>query len=194
MRDEATTDERIEVRRRVRTAARPTSVPCAGCGKDVPVRTRGPLPVWCGQTCRQRAWELRRAAAALAGGGASVAQREVVEVPVPLEPERSEWVGVLAELTRQVASHELPAGCMQPVYEALTVAINQLVHREQTQNYGRGYGFTSHPALPGRENVIAAQLATDVATSLAAQARWIAEIERAERRRDARLRRRFRSR
>jgi hypothetical protein len=80
------------------------------------------------------------------------------------------------------------------VYEALTVAINQLVHRDQMQNYGRGYGFTPHPAPPGREDVIAAQQATDVANSSAAQARWVAEIERAERRREARLRRRFRSR
>jgi hypothetical protein len=83
---------------------------------------------------------------------------------------------------------------MQPAYEALTVAINQLAHRDQTQNYGRGYRFTPHPALPGREDVIAAQLATDVADSPAARARWVAEIERAERRRDARLRRRFGSR
>jgi hypothetical protein len=148
--------------------------------------------VWCGQTCRQRAWELRRAAAALAERGVSVAQREVVEVPVPFQPERSEWVGVLAELTRQVASHELPAGCMEPVYEALTVAINQLVHRDQKQNFGRGHSFAPHPAQPGRESVIAAQLATDVADSPAAQARWVAEIERAQRRRETRLRRRFR--
>jgi hypothetical protein len=175
----------------VRTGARPSTVACAGCGKDIPVRLRGPLPVWCGQTCRQRAWELRRAAAALTEGGTSVAQREVVEVPVALQPERSEWVGTLAELTRQIASHELPAGTMHPVYEALTVAINQLVHRDRTQNYGRRHAFTPHPALPGRERAIDAQLAIDVAESAAAQARWTAEIERAARRREARMRRRF---
>jgi hypothetical protein len=110
---------------------------------------------------------------------------------VPLQPERSEWVGTLAELTRQIASHELPAGSMHPVYEALTVAINQLVHRDRTQNYGRRHAFTQHPALPGRERAIDAQLATDVAESSAAQARWTAEIERAARRREARMRRRF---
>jgi hypothetical protein len=134
---------------------------------------------------------MRRAAAALEAAGASVAQRQVIEVPVPLEPERSEWIGALAELTRQIASHELPAGCMHSVYEALTVAINQLVERDRAQNYGRRHAFTAHPALPGRERAIEAQLATDVADSPAAQARWTVEIERAARRREARMRRRF---
>jgi len=188
---QAAAEHCVEVRRQVRTGARPSTIACAGCGKDVPVRARGPLPIWCGQTCRQRAWEFRRAAAALAEVGRSVGQREVVEIPVPLQPERSEWIGALAELTRQIASHELPAGCLHPVYEALTVAINQLVHRDRTQNYGRRQSFTPHPPLPGREEAIAAQLATDVADSADARARWNAEIERAYRRREARMRRRF---
>ena len=181
----------IEVRRRTRTGRRPASVACAGCGKDVAVRSRGPLPIWCGQTCRQRAWELRRAATLLAERDSSVAQREIVEVPVPLQPARSEWVGTLAELTRQIASHELPAGCMHPVYEALTVAINQLVERDRTQNHGRRHAFVAHPALPGRERNIAAQVATNAAEDERARAAWNAEIARADRRRDALMRRRF---
>jgi hypothetical protein len=147
------------------------------------------LPIWCGQTCRQRAWELRRAAAALAEQGSSVAQRDVIEVPVPIQPERSEWVGTLAELTRQIASHELPPGCMHPVYEALTVAINQLVHRDRTQNYGRRHSFVPHPPLPGREQAIAVQLAVGSDDEVAQRA-WTTEIERAVRRREARMRRR----
>jgi hypothetical protein len=61
-----------------------------------------------------------------------VAVRDIVPVPVAVRPVRSEWVGELAELTRQVAANELPSGCLHPVYEALTVAINQIVHRNRT--------------------------------------------------------------
>ena len=58
-------DSLMTVHRRVRTGARPDTVPCAGCGADVAAARRGPLPKWCGQTCRQRGWERRRAAAEL---------------------------------------------------------------------------------------------------------------------------------
>jgi len=93
----------------------------------------------------QRGWERRRAAAELIVAGVAVAVREVVQVPVTLRPERSEWVGELAELTRQIAALELPDGCLHPVYEALTVAINQLVHRNRTGYAGHHYSFTPHP-------------------------------------------------
>ena len=118
-----------------------------------------------------------------------MAQREVIEVPVAVQPERSEWVGTLAELTRQITSHELPPGCLHPVYEALTVAINQLVQRDRSENYGRRHSFEAHPALPGRERALAAQIAATGSESDATQALWTAEIERACRRREARLRR-----
>ncbi len=94
----------MTVRRRIRTGARPVSMPCAGCGTDVTVAARGPIPKWCGQTCRQRGWELRRAAGKLSDPAVSVAVREVIEVPVTIRPERMEWVGELAELTRQITA------------------------------------------------------------------------------------------
>lgn len=37
---------------------------CERCGKPVAVAGRGPMPKYCGQTCRQRAFESRRIAAA----------------------------------------------------------------------------------------------------------------------------------
>ena len=181
----------LTVYRRVRNGARPDTVPCAGCGDTVPVARRGPLPKWCGQTCRQRGWELRRAAAELADSGATVAVREVVQVPVALRPERSEWVGELAELTRQIAAQELPDGCLHPVYEALTVAINQLVHRNCTGYAGRQYAFTPHPAMVGRAQHIADQLDTTTHDSPAVQDRQAAAYDRATRRSTARMKRRF---
>jgi hypothetical protein len=181
----------LTVHRRVRTGARPDTVPCAGCGTDVPFARRGPLPKWCGQTCRQRGWEQRRAAAELAETGVAIAVREVVQVPVPLRPERSEWVGELAELTRQIAALELPDGCLHPVYEALTVAINQLVHRNNLRYAGHQYGFRSHPALPGREQRIADQLDTTTSGTSAAEDRMEIAYDRAQRRAEARMKRRF---
>lgn len=181
----------LTVHRRVRTGPRPDTVPCAGCGTDVPVARRGPLPKWCGQTCRQRGWELRRAAAELTAAGATVAVREVVQVPVALRPERAEWVGELAELTRQIAAHELPDGCLHPVYEALTVAINQLVHRNRTGYAGHQHSFTPHPALVGREQHIADQLDTTTSGTPAAADRADGAYYRAQRRAAARMKRRF---
>ena len=161
------------VRRRVRQGPRPTSVVCAGCGRAVVVAARGPLPKWCGQTCRQRSWERRRAATELTTApGPVVVVREVVETPVTVRPQRGEWVAELAELTRQLAAAEIPDGCLHEVYEALTVAINQLVHRNRN-GYGKQQGYLPHPALPGREDVIAAQLDTTTLGSPTAQARLV---------------------
>ncbi len=187
-------DAVMTVHRRIRTGARPVSVPCAGCGTAVAVAARGPIPKWCGQACRQRGWELRRAAGQLSDPAVSVAVREVVEVPVTIRPERMEWVGELAELTRQIATAELPAGCLHPVYEALTVAINQLTHTGRSYIGERQFGFVAHPALAGRERIIADQLDT---TSLstgrdpAVARRMQIAYERSDRRRAARMQRRF---
>jgi len=185
----------MTVHRRIRTGARPVSVPCAGCGTAVAVAARGPIPKWCGQTCRQRGWELRRAAGQLSDPSVSVAVREMVEVPVTIRPERMEWVGELAELTRQIATAELPAGCFHPVYEALTVAINQLTHTGRPYIGERQFGFVPHPAMAGRERIIADQLDT---TSLSVTGRDPAvarrlqiAYERSDRRRTTRMQRRF---
>lgn len=180
----------VTVHRRVRTGARPTSVVCAGCGAVVPVVGRGPIPMWCGQTCRQRAWELRRAAAELSDPAVSVAVREIVQVPVTIRPERSEWVGELAELTRQIATGELPVGCRHGVYEALTVAINQLVLTDRA-NPGNGIGGQPHPPLVGRHRQLAAQLDTGGDTTAVAQAHWEATYQRSAQQRQARMFRRF---
>lgn len=185
----------VEVRRRVRAGRRPATVDCAGCGTPVRVKQRGPLPIWCSSTCRHRAWERRRAVAEVAALESEerpmVALRETIEVPVPLTPERLEWVGVIAELTRQIANHDLPNGCLNPVYEALTVAINQAVHRDENYMFDGRHGFVRHPALIGREQVIESQLDTHSPDGFIARANRDAAIKRSYVRREARMRRRF---
>jgi len=113
------------------------------------------------------------------------------QVPVTLRPERSEWVGELAELTRQIAALELPDGCLHPVYEALTVAINQLVHRNLFRYAGHQYSFQPHPAMVGREQHIADQLDTTTGGTSAVMDRLDAAYYRAQRRAEARMKRRF---
>lgn len=182
----------VERRRRVRAQSRPEAVECSGCGSRIPVRLRGPLPTWCSSTCRHRAWERRRAAAELdASVAGTVVVREVVDRPVAIAPERSEWVGVLAQLARQIAGHELPDGCLRPAYEALTVALNQAVVRDQERTGGQFLGLQPHPALPGREQVIDDQVDRHTPLSAHARQRQAAAAERVGRRYDARMRRRF---
>lgn len=185
----------VEVRRRVRAGRRPAAIVCAGCGASVRVKLRGPLPIWCSSTCRHRAWERRRAVAELAARGdgqqPTVALRETVEVAVPLTPERLEWIGVIAELTRQIANHDLPNGCLNPVYEALTVAINQAVYRDENYMFDGPHGFVRHRALAGREQVIDSQLDTHGPDGFTARANRDAAIKRSYVRREARMRRRF---
>lgn len=108
-----------------------------------------------------------------------------------LRPERSEWVGELAELTRQIAALELPDGCLHPVYEALTVAINQLVHRNLFRYAGHQHSFQPHPAMVGREQHIADQLDTTTGGTSAVMDRMDAAYYRAQRRAEARMKRRF---
>jgi len=63
---------------------------------------------------------------------------------------RGEWLGELAELTRQIATGERPGGDFHPVYEALIVTINQLAVTDRVR-VGNGIGAQPHPALPGRQ-------------------------------------------
>jgi len=77
----------------------------------------------------------------------------------------------------------------------LTVAINQLTHANRSYVGERQFGFAAHPALAGRERIIADQLDT---TSLSITGRnppvarrMQVAYERSDRRRKARMQRRF---
>lgn len=80
---------------------------CGWCLGPITPKARGPVPMWCSASCRQRAWEQRRAAAS--GLSAVEVVERVVEVPAPPPPSRAprhqEWHALLRELTRQLDDH-----------------------------------------------------------------------------------------
>jgi hypothetical protein len=86
---------------------------CSSCGAWIAYRGRGRRPRYCGASCRQRAWSVRRAAEQLGtldGAGPQVVtevRERVVErpvsVPVLREPTTPrEWVDLLQVLAEQL--------------------------------------------------------------------------------------------
>jgi hypothetical protein len=85
---------------------------CGWCGGPISPRSRGPIPKWCSAACRHRAWEQSRAANS--GRAAVQVVERRVEVRVPLEPTRRDWLRLLGELAGQlndgrVYDRDLPA-------------------------------------------------------------------------------------
>ncbi len=88
------------------------AVTCGWCGATFLLAPTGRIPKWCSQTCRQHAWEQRRAARSGRAPVDVVVQRVEVEnlvkvpvmerVEVPLVPTRREWLAVLDELVDQL--------------------------------------------------------------------------------------------
>lgn len=100
---------------------------CGWCGEPVAVKARGPVPKWCSASCRQRAWETARAAAA-GKVAVEVVDREVLVVP----GDGPVWVEHLALLARQlgqgpavVADYDLDA-----LAEALDAAVAAVSARQ----------------------------------------------------------------
>ena len=94
-----------------RTARRPgQTLACGWCGSSILLPARGRVPKWCSSSCRHRAWELTRAAAA--GLAAVQVIDRVVQVDRPvIVNERVEvevvshgpaWPRALAQLTEQI--------------------------------------------------------------------------------------------
>src|SRR4051794_20053370 len=75
---------------------------CGWCGGSIEVKPVGRIPTWCSASCRQRAWEQRRAAAS--GLAAVRVIERVVErrVEVPRTPAHGDWAPLLQELARQL--------------------------------------------------------------------------------------------
>lgn len=118
--------------------ARAAARTCAWCGSPLYVQPVGRIPKWCSASCRQRAWEQRRAAAS---GHCAV---EVVERPVavPVErfrmPRHDEWPEVLRELAEQIRSgrvrwRDLPA--IGDELPALMVAYRSRRERSRGPNW-----------------------------------------------------------
>ncbi|GAA4304896.1 Hypothetical protein KLENKIAIHU_2634 [Klenkia terrae] len=90
---------------------RAAATTCGWCFGPITPKSRGPVPKWCSASCRQRAWEQRRAAAS--GLSAVEVVERVVQVPAPPHsrpaPKDQEWHGLIRELTRQLDSHHVYA-------------------------------------------------------------------------------------
>jgi hypothetical protein len=110
-------------------AGRSTTVLCAWCGAHITPGTRGPLPKWCSDACRHRAWEQTRAAAC--GRSAVEVVERRVEVPVVLSPTRREWPRVLHELTTQLDDGRLDDRDLASLSEAMASALAALERRSR---------------------------------------------------------------
>ena len=85
---------------------------CGWCGQRFPLAARGRTFEWYSQSCRQRAWEQRRAAASGLAAVDLVVRTVEVEKPVtvkvvqrvevPVAPSGQAWPGLLAELVDQL--------------------------------------------------------------------------------------------
>jgi hypothetical protein len=85
------------------SARRTAATACGWCGGGITQRASGPIPKWCSDTCRKRAWEQKRAAAS--GRSAVEIVERVVTLPVraaPPFPRQHHWVDMLRALTQQL--------------------------------------------------------------------------------------------
>lgn len=82
---------------------------CGWCGGPIEIKSVGRIPKWCSASCRQRAWEQRRAAAS--GRAAVEVVERVVHMPVERirSPRHGEWLATLQELAAQLESGRIYA-------------------------------------------------------------------------------------
>jgi hypothetical protein len=80
---------------------------CGWCKEEIELKPTGRIPKWCSATCRQRAWEQKRAAAS--GRCAVEVVERIVQVPVEVRrmPRHDEWSAVLAELVAQLETRRI---------------------------------------------------------------------------------------
>jgi hypothetical protein len=80
------------------TTRRDAATNCGWCGGPIQLKPTGRIPKWCSASCRQRAWEQKRAAES---GRSAVRIVERV-VTAPTAAERRDWPALLAELANQI--------------------------------------------------------------------------------------------
>lgn len=112
---------------------------CGWCHASITPKARGPVPKWCSASCRQRAWEQRRAAAS--GLSAVEVVERVVRVPVapsPAKPQRAprnqEWHALLRELTRQLAGHHVQSRHLTGIAHQVRLVTEALDERGMWSN------------------------------------------------------------
>jgi hypothetical protein len=96
---------------------------CGWCGGFIDVKATGRIPKWCSATCRQRAWEQRRAAAS--GRCAVEVVERVVRVPVERErtPRHGDWPPLLRELAAQLDSGRIYFRELSELGEAMAAVL-----------------------------------------------------------------------
>lgn len=101
------------------TSRREAALRCAWCGGAIDVRPVGRIPKWCSASCRQRAWEQRRAAAS--GRAAVEVEERVVRVVVERKgtPRHDEWAPLLRELAAQLDAGRIYSRDISEVAAAL---------------------------------------------------------------------------
>jgi hypothetical protein len=112
------------------------ALPCGWCAGPIVLAPTGRTPSWCSATCRHRAWETRRAAAA--GRLAVEVVDRVVEVErtvtvvqtveVSALPKGASWASALLELADQIGAgkvydRDLPA--LAASVNAIITALNR---------------------------------------------------------------------
>lgn len=127
---------------------------CGWCRQEFTPAPRGRAPKWCSHSCRQRAWEQRRAADV--GLAAVQVIQQVVEVeqpvevkavervPVPLRPTRHDWPDLLSTLSDQLNrglnyDRDLPevAACLAEAFSALERRPGYARRLRRNQGYWR---------------------------------------------------------
>ena len=112
-------------------------IACGWCGQQIALARVGRTPKWCSDTCRHRAWEAARAAAAGVLAVRVVDRTVEVEVPVPVV-ERVEvpvarsgaaWAPVLLQLARQIDAGRVYDRDLPALGDALGEVLRSLARR-----------------------------------------------------------------
>lgn len=113
------------------------TIPCGWCRAPIAVRATGRLPKWCSPSCRQRAWQQRRAAAS---GLAAVdvvdrfieVEKEVTVVEyvhVTVPPRGAAWPAALTELAKQIDTGRLYDRDLRALAQSLDEVLHALARR-----------------------------------------------------------------
>jgi hypothetical protein len=125
------------------SARRVAATNCGWCNGPITPRASGPIPKWCSDTCRKRAWEQKRAAAS--GRSAAEVIERVVAVPIqqpsPL-PRQLAWANLLRVLARQLDSGDVYDRHML----AIAAAAQDVPHGRAAAKPGSGTRRERHPA------------------------------------------------
>jgi hypothetical protein len=120
-----------------RTTRRPgQTLACGWCGSPILLSARGRIPKWCSSSCRHRAWELTRPAAA--GRAAVQVVDRVVEVDRPSQcatasrlnwsPRRA-WPHALAHIAEQIDTGRVYDRDLPALAPALSDVMLALIRR-----------------------------------------------------------------